>query len=167
MQRHHIAAAAFSTTLIAAASSTSATSEDGRTFRPKVSAEPTGSAPRSHVHKAATMSEPVTRVELDAHLKAIRAEAETVRTGLDGKLDRVLDGLKDMRGDFASLQSRVHEDAKATTHSIWGLAIAMLAIILGLVGFLIANQGTMTAANGNLIAALKSDGSVAESTVSP
>lgn len=39
------------------------------------------------------MAEPVSRSELNAELRVIKAESEAVRVGVEGKLDRVLDAI--------------------------------------------------------------------------
>ena len=139
--------------------------------------EPTRPNTDIHSQKAHTMSEPVTRAEMDANLRVVKAEAETVRTGLEGKLDRVLDAIAGIGRDVAefktdtktaigNLATEVKDDYKNTRSTINNFAIGSLAIVLTVVlaiSVLVwSAQGNMATQNGNVLSAFGSGKEAAE-----
>lgn len=120
-----------------------------------VTVEP--AAPNTHIHsqKAHAMSEPVTKGEMEAHLRVVKAEAETVRVGVEGKLDRVLDAISALADKVGaqittidakldSAVSDVRDDNKTTRR------VTLVTIILSVM----AAVAAIYAAQANNIAAM-------------
>lgn len=86
------------------------------------------------------------RAEIDAILEASAANARTGQVASEGKLDRALDAISRLSEDLKGLRDDVRSENRTTRWSIWGLGVAMAAIILGVLAF-------AATSNGNIISA--------------
>lgn len=118
--------------------------------------EPT--TPNSHVHsqKAHTMSDQVTRAEMEAHLKAVKAESVASNAGLQGKVEAVLSAISHLSEKvdtrighldekISSAVDGVKDDNKTTRR------VTLVTIILSVLAAIAA----IYAAQANNIAAMQ------------
>ena len=103
------------------------------------------------------MSDNVTRDELRLHIDLIEQKAETRQAVTDGKLERIADAVdvltKTLTSQMADLKSDVAEVKSDNKNTRWAIAGIVLASALAVVGIVVTTQGTMTTANGNVLAA--------------
>lgn len=86
------------------------------------------------------------KVEIDAKLAVVAAENRTDRVASDGKLDRALDAITRLSADMKGFRDEIASESRTTRWSIWGLAAAMMAIVVGVLAF-------AATANGNIVSA--------------
>lgn len=99
-------------------------------------------------HRAAgsTKMDAYSKVEIDAKLTALSAEARADRVAGEGKLDRALDAISRLSDDVKAFRGEITSESRTTRWSIWGLAAAMMAIVVGTLAF-------AATANGNIVSA--------------
>lgn len=91
------------------------------------------------------MTDAYTKAEIDAKLEVVQAKAETVRVGIEAKLDRVLEAIGDLRAKVHTDLEGVKDDNKATRR----------VVIVTIVVSVFAAIAAIYAAQANNIAALQ------------
>ena len=101
--------------------------------------------------------------QTDKKFADVLGEFRTSQADMNGKIDRLVDSIGRLGDDVKESRS----DNKFTRWTIAGLAVGMFGVVIALVALMLTFQGTMTTANGNLIAALKAEPAAATATAPP
>lgn len=112
------------------------------------------------LHKVDVMNESVSREELRLHIDLLEQKAETRQVVIEGKIDRLVESISALSGSVGE----VKKDNSFTRWSIAGIAVTTA---LAAVGIIVATQGTMTTANGNVLSAFQAGQAAAQSPEAP
>lgn len=108
------------------------------------------------------MSDPLNRDELAARLEAAEARTETRFVELSAELKAVALAVSSLNSNVTDQR---RENRTDNTFTRWTIAGIVITSALAVVGIVIATQGTMTTANGNVLSALQAGLSVQAASV--
>ncbi|MBX9615470.1 MAG: hypothetical protein K2X25_07735 [Caulobacteraceae bacterium] len=98
------------------------------------------------------MSDPMTRDEILSRLDAAESRTETRFVSLHADIRALTTAV----GDLAKNVQTSGQEARAdNTFTRWTIAGIVLTSALAVVGIVVATQGTMTAANGNVLSGIQ------------